>query len=412
MKYVDKQVQTLKETGQKEVLDVLQYRKTLNPSESEVRTLCQDFLRKHDTLLPKALQQEIIDAITFSIVGLGPLEFLLRDDSVSEIMVNGGDNIFVERKGHLEKTKLRFTNEKQLIQVINRIVGQVGRRIDESNPLVDARLLDGSRVNAIISPLSLKGASLTIRKFPTKAFTISDMLTYESCNQAMADFLEFAVLSRQNLLVSGGTGAGKTSTLNACASLIPHKERLITIEDSAEIRIDHPHFVSLESRNANVEGTGEIPIRQLLKNALRMRPDRIVVGEIRGGEAIDMLQAMNTGHKGSLTTVHANSPLESLYRVETMVLMGDVELPLAAIRSQVVQGIDIVVQQERLPNGQRKITQIAEVVKNMRAADYELRPIFWYDFKEETFCITDQMPDCLKNSRYQESEIIKTWFKQ
>ncbi|NCP67640.1 CpaF family protein [bacterium] len=410
MKYLDKQVQALKEAGQKEVLAILQNHKTTNPTEQEVRKLCQTFLQQRDTLLPKAIQEEIIDSITYSIVGLGPLEFLLRDDSVSEIMVNGCDNIFVERHGNLEKTSLHFFNEKQLIQVINRIVGQVGRRIDESNPLVDARLLDGSRVNAIIPPLSLKGSSLTIRKFPAKAFTLKDMLQYESCNQAMADFLSFVVLSRQNILVSGGTGAGKTSTLNACASLIPEKERLITIEDSAEIRINHPHFVSLESRNANVEGSGEIPIRQLLKNALRMRPDRIVVGEIRGGEAIDMLQAMNTGHKGSLTTVHANSPLESLYRVETMVLMGDVELPLPAIRSQVIQGIDIVIQQERLPSGKRKITQISEVIKNMRADDYELRPLFWYDFKKECFQMTKKLPDCLRNSRYQEAEILKAWF--
>jgi pilus assembly protein CpaF len=411
MKYIDKQVQTLKETGQKEVLAALQNDKTSHPTEAEVRQLCQAFLQKKDSLLPKALLLDIIDSITFSIVGLGPLEFLLRDDSVSEIMVNGCDKIFVERKGHLEKTSLHFMSEKQLVQVINRIVGQVGRRIDESNPLVDARLLDGSRVNAIIPPLSLTGASLTIRKFPAKAFTVQDMLQYQSCNQAMADFLSFAVLSRQNILVSGGTGAGKTSTLNACASLISEDERLITIEDSAEIRINHPHFVSLESRNANVEGTGAIPIRQLLKNALRMRPDRIVVGEIRGGEAIDMLQAMNTGHKGSLTTVHANSPLESLYRVETMVLMGDVKLPLHAIRSQVIQGIDIVIQQERLPSGGRKITQIAEVIKNMRAEDYELRPLFWYDFQEEGFKMTDEIPRCLKNSRYKEAEILKKWFK-
>lgn len=412
MKYLDKQLQILKETGQKEVLAILQNRKTTNPTEAEVCRLCETFLRQSDVLLPKPLQEEIINSITFSIVGLGPLEFLLRDDSVSEIMVNGCDSIFVEREGNLEKTSLRFMSEKQLIQVINRIVGQVGRRIDESNPLVDARLLDGSRVNAIIPPLSLKGASLTIRKFPAKAFTLKDMLEYESCNQAMADFLEFIILSRQNILVSGGTGAGKTSTLNACASLIPKKERLVTIEDSAEIRISHPHFVSLESRNANVEGTGEIPIRKLLKNALRMRPDRIVVGEIRGGEAIDMLQAMNTGHKGSLTTVHANSPLESLYRVETMVLMGDVELPLPAIRSQVTQGIDIVIQQERLVSGKRKIIQISEVKKNMRASDYELEPLFWYNFKTEDFEMTNNLPACLQNNRYKEAEKFKIWFKK
>jgi pilus assembly protein CpaF len=245
--------------------------------------------------------------------------------------------------------------------------------------------LDGSRVNAIISPLSTKGASLTIRKFPQKAFQMKDMLEFSSLNKEMLIYLEECIKNKKNILVSGGTGAGKTSTLNALAGMISREERIITIEDVAEIRIEHPHLVSLETRSENIEGNGEISIRRLLKNALRMRPDRIVVGEIRGGEAFDMLQAMNTGHKGSLTTVHANAPLESLFRVESMVLMGGIDMPITAIRPQVIQAIDLIIQQERLSDGSRKIVHIAEVMKDLQVSEYKIKTIFKYDKNSQKF---------------------------
>ncbi len=367
------------------VTAVLQKQGILEPQEFEVKNLTLELYKTLPILLPEKEKEQFIDKITFSISGLGPLEFLLRDDEVSEIMVNGYDTIFIEKNGCLEKTNLSFLNQQQLISVINRIVGKIGKRIDEKSPLVDARLLDGSRVNAIIPPLVTSGASLTIRKFPKKSFTINDMLKYKSLTKDMSDFLEQSINDRKNILVSGGTGAGKTSTLNALAGLIRKEERIITIEDVAEIRIDHPHLVSLETRSANVEGSGEITIRRLLKNALRMRPDRIVVGEIRAGEAFDMLQAMNTGHKGSLTTVHANAPLESLFRVESMVLMGEIDMPLPALRSQISQAIDIIVQQERLPDGSRKIVHIAEVSKELIENQYKIKTLFKYDKLKKKF---------------------------
>ena len=378
-------LQSLYHQGYHQVIKHLQQDNAQTPDEAQVKALATEWLQKEVLLLPKADQVELLDSITYGIVGLGPLEFLLRDETVSEIMVNGANNIFVEKSGKLVKTNLAFVDDAQVLQIINRIVGKIGRRIDESTPLVDARLLDGSRVNAIIPPLSLTGPTLTIRKFSKDVFTIDKMVEHQSINAEMRDFLQEAVKSRKNILISGGTGAGKTSTLNACASLIPHSERIVTIEDAAEIRIDHPHLISLESRAANIEGQGEIPIRTLLKNALRMRPDRIVVGEIRSGEAIDMLQAMNTGHQGSLTTVHANSPLESLFRIETMVLMGNVDLPLSAIRPQIIQGIDLVCQQKRLVSGARKIVSISAMVKDYQAKEYEMKEIFRYDDKTDKF---------------------------
>jgi pilus assembly protein CpaF len=351
----------------------------LNPTKQNLQSVSEKYLKKNDTLIPTDQKNQLVETTIHSILGLGPLEFFLQDESVTEIMVNGPDKIFVEQKGQLKKTNTKFLDEAQLLRVIQQIVGRIGRRIDESNPLVDARLADGSRVNAIIPPLSLIGPVLTIRKFPTKVFGIKDMIKHASLTKEMANYLEQAVKAKKNILISGGTGAGKTSTLNALANFIPPQERIITIEDAAEIRIDHPHIISLESRPDNIEGTGSISIRVLLKNALRMRPDRIVVGEIRGGESIDMLQAMNTGHSGSLTTVHANSPLESLFRIETMVLMGDIELPIKAIRPQIISAIDLVVQQQRLSNGARKITHISEVIKDIHADSYQVKPIFWYE---------------------------------
>lgn len=361
------------------LIDWIDAQNIIQPTAQNLKQEAEKFLAQSDQLIPSEKKQHLIETVLHSILGLGPLEFFLGDESVTEIMVNGPNQIFIEQNGQLKKTATRFLDEDQLRRVIQQIVGRIGRRIDESNPLVDARLADGSRVNAIIPPLSLIGPVLTIRKFPTKVFGIKDMIKHQSLTKEMAKFLEQAVTQKKNILIAGGTGAGKTSTLNALANFIPQQERIITIEDAAEIRIEHPHVVSLESRPANIEGTGAIPIRTLLKNALRMRPDRIVVGEIRSGEAIDMLQAMNTGHSGSLTTVHANAPLESLFRLETMVLMGDVNLPIQAIRPQIISAIDIIVQQNRLPSGARKITHICTVEKNIHADQYAVKPVFWYD---------------------------------
>ncbi len=305
----------------------------------------------------RAVAREVLDEA----VGLGPLEALLADDTVSEVMVNRHDEIFVERDGRLRRHPLVFTSDRAVLGVIERIVAPLGRRIDESSPMVDARLKDGSRVNAVIAPLALKGPTLTIRKFMTRRLGIDDMVGFGSISPAMARFLEVCVVHRRNLLVSGGTGTGKTSLLNVLSNFIPDGERIVTIEDAAELRLAHSHLVSLESRPSNVEGRGQVAIRDLVRNSLRMRPDRIVVGECRGGEALDMLQAMNTGHDGSLTTLHANSPRDALARLETLVLMAGMDLPLAAVREQIAAAVDIVVQQTRYGCGARKVSSITEV---------------------------------------------------
>lgn len=305
-----------------------------------------------------SLKKEMLDEV----VGLGPLEDFLRDDDVSEIMVIHKDLIYVEKKGKIIETDKRFSSDAALMAIIERIVAPIGKRIDESQPLVDARLKDGSRVNAIIPPLALKGPCLTIRKFGKKNLTIEDLIGFGTLNKPMAVFLELCVKGRKNIIISGGTGSGKTTLLNVLSSFIPENERIVTIEDAAELRLPQKHVVSLESKPPNVEGKGEITIRDLVKNALRMRPDRIIVGECRGGEALDMLQAMNTGHAGSMTTGHANSPDDILRRLETMVLMSGMELPIRAIRDQIASAIDIIVQQQRLSDGSRKITSITEVL--------------------------------------------------
>ncbi len=318
-----------------------------------------EIIRQEEIALPKSILNEIKNKVIQRITGLGPLQNLLDDESVSEIMVNGTDNIFVEKNGVLKKTPLFFHSENELLNIINRIVSQVGRRIDKSSPMVDARLKDGSRINAIIPPLSLTGPTLTIRKFSKTPLTLDNLVKLGSITSSTKEILLQAIANKDNIIISGGTGTGKTSLLNALSQNIPDSQRIVTIEDSAELQLKHNHLISLESRPANMEGKGEISIRDLVKNALRMRPDRIIVGEIRGAEAIDMLQAMNTGHQGSLTTVHANAPLEALLRIETMVLMGDVELPLKAIRQQIIGAITLIIQLERQADGQRKISQIS-----------------------------------------------------
>jgi pilus assembly protein CpaF len=306
-------------------------------------------------------RQRLEGEIADDILGHGPLERPLADESITEIMINGPHDIWVERQGRLYETSIRFTDESHLRRIINKIVAQVGRRIDESSPMVDARLPDGSRVNAVLPPLSLSGPLVTIRKFSKKRMDLADMAKLGTLTPDTLDFLERCVSAELNVLISGGTGAGKTTLLNAMSTVIPEDQRIITIEDAAELRLNQRHVLRLESRPKNIEGEGEIPIRSLVRNSLRMRPDRIVVGEVRGAEALDMLQAMNTGHDGSLCTVHANSPRDALSRIETMVLMAGYDLPVRAIRQQVASAIDLIVHLERLHDGSRRVTSMTEV---------------------------------------------------
>ena len=311
--------------------------------------------------ITRAERMLMLEQITDEIIGLGPLEPLLRDESITEIMVDGPRQVLVERAGKIELSDAVFENDDHVMRIIDRILAPIGRRVDESSPMVDARLTDGSRVNAIIPPLSLVGPVLTIRKFAASPFTVEDLIRFGTGTSEMFDFLKACVEARLNIFVSGGTGSGKTTTLNVLSSFIPSDERIITIEDAAELQLRQEHVVTLESRPPNIEGRGAIPIRELVRNALRMRPDRIIVGEVRSGEALDMLQAMNTGHDGSMSTGHANSPRDMLSRLETMVLMAGVDLPLRAIREQVASAINLIVHQARLRDGTRRITQITEV---------------------------------------------------
>jgi pilus assembly protein CpaF len=345
--------------------------------ESEIRDqLAQETgLSRDDRQL---LGAEIAD----DIFGYGPLERLLADPSVSEIMVNGPKDIWIERAGRLSQTPLTFTDASHLRRIITKMVGQIGRRIDESSPLVDARLPDGSRVNAIIPPLSLSGPLLTIRKFAQNRFALSELIDIGTLSNESAEFLENCIRAQLNILVSGGTGTGKTTFLNALSATIPDSDRIVTIEDAAELQLAQRHVIRLESRPKNIEGEGEITIRDLVRNALRMRPDRIIVGEVRGAEALDMLQAMNTGHEGSLSTVHANSPRDALNRLETMVLMAGYELPLRAIRSHVSSALELVIQLDRLDDGSRRIVEISEV-QRMEGEVITLQKLF--EFKIEHF---------------------------
>ncbi len=327
-----------------------------------------------ETLDRERLQRNVLDES----VGLGPLEQFLSDESITEIMVNNYQEIFVERAGKLERSAAHFSSDATVSAVIERIITPLGRRIDESSPIVDARLKDGSRVNAVIPPLALKGPSLTIRKFPKHRMQFSDLVSCNSVSAAMVEFLRVCVEMRKNIIVSGGTGSGKTTLLNVLSNFIPDTDRIVTIEDAAELKLVQPNLVSLESRPANLEGKGEVPIRDLVRNSLRMRPDRIVVGECRGGEAIDMLQAMNTGHDGSLTTIHANTPRDVLSRLEVLVLMAGMDLPVTAIREQVASAVDLIIQQSRFPCGSRKITRITEVV-GVESGTVQLQDIFRFE---------------------------------
>ena len=329
--------------------------------------------------LTSADRRNLLNEIASDVLGYGPIDPLLNDPDVTEVMVNGPYDIYVERDGKLTKSEIRFVDQVHLRRIIDKIVGQIGRRVDEATPMVDARLPDGSRVNAIISPLAIGGPFLTIRKFSVDPYGEQDLINFGTFNQRTADFLRACVVGRLNVLISGGTGSGKTTTLNVLSSYLPTDERIITVEDAAELQLHQDHVLSLESRPANIEGKGAITIRELVKNTLRMRPDRIVVGECRGGEALDMLQAMNTGHDGSLTTIHANSPRDVLSRLETLVLMAGYDLPVKAIREQVSSAIDLVVQISRLRDGTRRVTHITEV-EGMEGDIITMQDLFKFDF--------------------------------
>ncbi|KUG04650.1 type ii/iv secretion system atp hydrolase tada/virb11/cpaf, tada subfamily [hydrocarbon metagenome] len=347
-------------------------------TENRIRSITDLIIENDYDNLPRSEREVIIKQVTDEVLEFGPLSPLLRDETISEIMVNGPKQVFVERRGKIERVNVVFRDDLHLHTVIERIISPLGRRLDESMPMVDARLPDGSRVNAIIPPLAINGCVLTIRKFSKNLLKTSDLIRNNSMTSHMSKFLEACVKGRMSIIVSGGTGAGKTSTLNIISGFIPHDERIITIEDSAELVLNQDHVVTLETRPSNVDGKGEISIRDLVRNSLRMRPDRIVVGEVRGGEALDMLQAMNTGHDGSLSTAHANSPRDALARLETMVLMAGMEMPMKAIREQIASAIDFIVHQSRLSDGTRKITHITEVV-GMETDIITLQDIFIFD---------------------------------
>jgi len=327
-----------------------------------ITQLVEEYCEEARLRLPKLDREELAALIGHDVLGLGVLQKLLEDPEVSEIMVNGPKTIFAERRGRIAQTELTFEDEAQLRQVIDRIVSSIGRRVDESHPMVDARLADGSRVNIVIPPLAVSGSSVTIRKFSRVPYKTQDLVTFGTLNQQMADFIRACVRSRISIVVSGGTGSGKTTTLNVLSNFIPDNERVVTVEDTAELQLRQRNLVSLEARSANVEGKGTVTIRDLVVNALRMRPDRIIVGECRAGETLDMLQAMNTGHDGSMTTVHANSPKDALNRIETMVIMAGSDLPYQAIREQIVGAITLMIHQSRLRDGRRVITHISEIV--------------------------------------------------
>jgi len=329
--------------------------------QQQIRRIVEEMLASDETPLSRQEREQVVLEVQHETFGLGPLEPLMQDPTVSDILVNGARAVYVERRGRLERTTVVFRDDAHLLQVIDRIVAGIGRRVDESSPMVDARLRDGSRVNAIIPPLALDGPVLSIRRFSVEPYKMADLVGFGTLTEPLGEFLSGAVRARLNILISGGTGAGKTTMLNVLSHAIPDGERIVTIEDSAELQLQQQHVVRLETRPPNIEGNGAVPSRELLRNALRMRPDRIVVGEVRGAEVLDMLQAMNTGHDGSLGTVHANSARDALARIETMVLMAGIALPLRAIREYITSALDLVVHVARLSDGSRKVTRVTEI---------------------------------------------------
>jgi pilus assembly protein CpaF len=353
-------------------------RLTQSELEQKVRASLQEVLALEDTPLTVADRTRIAQEIADDILGYGPIEPYLRDNDITEIMVNGHDSIYIERGGRIHPVDGRFADEAHLRRTIDKIVGRIGRRVDEASPMVDARLPDGSRVNAVIPPLAIDGSVLTIRKFAVDPYTVEDLIGFGTLTRATARFLDACIRGRLNILVSGGTGAGKTTTLNVLSGFIPGEERIVTVEDSAELQLHQQHVLRLEARPPNIEGRGEVRIRDLVRNSLRMRPDRIVVGEVRDAAALDMLQAMNTGHDGSICTVHSNSPRDVLARVETMVLMAGVDLPIRAIREQIASAIDLIVHQSRFKDGTRHVTHVTEVV-GMEGDVITLQDLFLFD---------------------------------
>lgn len=382
--------------------------------------IVDDKVNEDEFMIPRIDREKVATELFNDILGYGPIEELVQNPDISEIMVNGPDQIYVEDHGKLVLTPLKFRDEEHLMNIINRIVSNVGRHVDEASPMVDARLSDGSRVNAIIPPLSLIGPVLTIRKFGKKPITAQQLLKFGSLTPNMLRFLEACVKGKLNIVVAGGTGSGKTTLLNVLSSYIPEDERIVTIEDAAEVQLKQDHVITLEARPANLEGKGAVTIRNLVKNALRMRPDRIIVGEVRSEETLDMLQAMNTGHDGSLTTTHANSPRDTVARLETMVLMSGMELPLRAIRDQISSAIDLIVQQSRLRDGTRKITSITEVV-GMEGDIVSMQDIFVYETDGTvdasgkfvgSFKATGVRPNCLEKIRGNGVAVNNEWFAE
>jgi pilus assembly protein CpaF len=349
---------------------------------SEVRLLVSAIATEEKVQLNELEEAALAAELTDDMVGLGPLEPLLQDDTVTDILVNGPSDVYVERQGKLEKTPARFRDTQHVVNIAQRIASAIGRRIDEASPMVDARLADGSRVNIVLPPLVLNGGTISIRKFPKQNITLEQMVRQENLSAAMAQFLDIAARCRINILISGGTGSGKTTLLNAVSRHIDSAERIITIEDAVELRLQQPHVVQMETRPPNIEGVGHIPQRELVRNALRMRPDRIIVGEVRGNEAFDMLQAMNTGHDGSMSTIHANSPRDALFRLENMVLMASGNLPLRALRAQIASAINLIVQVERMRDGIRRVVQICEI-SGMEGEIVSTRDIFTFQYQGE-----------------------------
>jgi pilus assembly protein CpaF len=343
----------------------------------DIRRVVEHLCDTENPLLNRMERERLIDEILDETLGFGPLEVLLKDPTISDIMVNGPNTVYIERRGKLEKSDVKFRDNDHLLQIIDRIVSKIGRRVDETSPMVDARLPDGSRVNAIIPPLALDGATVSIRRFGATPLKLEDLLNYKAFTPEMAMLMEACIKARLNILISGGTGCGKTTLLNTLSAFIPNDERIITIEDAAELQLQQEHVVRLETRPPNIEGKGAITTRDLVRNALRMRPERIIIGECRGSEALDMLQAMNTGHAGSMTTLHANAPREGLSRLETMIMMGGFELPIKAMRQQIASAVDIIVQANRLQGGPRKVTFITEVL-NMEQDVIIMQDVFRY----------------------------------
>jgi pilus assembly protein CpaF len=387
----------------------------LTPPEQRLRVRAEVLavLRQERAILPSTVVTEVVNEVSDEVVGLGPVERLLKDPEVSEVMVNGADDAYVERKGRIEKVEgPLFEGEEQVLHLIERIVAPLGLRVDESMPFVDARLPDGSRVNAIIPPLSLCGPIITIRKFTLRPFTPEDLIRLGTLTESMIEFLASCVRAKANLVVSGGTGTGKTSLLGVLSSFIGPNERLITIEDAAELRLSQPHVISLEARPPNVEGVGAVTVRTLVRNALRMRPDRIIVGEVRGGEALDMLQAMNTGHEGSLSTAHANSPRDLLSRLETMALMSDIRLPVSHVREQIAGALDLIIHMTRLGDGKRVVARVS-AVEGLRGGSVVVQDIFtWRRGPKPGFATTGAMPSVLRLLRERDERVDPRVFSQ